>query len=280
MRAPIRSIHVNLSDSNGQENALEDIYSGSLDAVILRHAFPASALASAMTRLRVEDLEATWDRPNGPVPGIDLRLLGTGAAPTATSPRGPEAAAYFDSAVRTRAAIQSLFGPDFDPFAAIEASLERVAGRPVQVPTTSDGRSFSACTVRSLPAGEGLLLHHDYHYQLPIYEDLAPRLDTSTLISFFVVLQRPAGGGRLCVYQLEPEKEGDLPRTAHGMLDPVAVHERVPHTFFDPQEGDLIAFGSGRLYHRVEPVEGPRSRVTMGGFLAFDQRHERVLYWS
>jgi len=79
---------------------------------------------------------------------------------------------------------------------------------------------------------------------------------------------------------LEPNEEGDLPRLPSGMLDPLAVDERVPHTFLDLAQGDLIAFGSGRLYHRVEPVEGSRSRVTMGGFLAFDRDHERVLYWS
>ena len=124
------------------------------------------------------------------------------------------------------------------------------------------------------------MLHHDYHYPLPIYGDLTPRLDTTTCISFFVVLQRPKNGGRLCVYALKPNEEGDLPRLPHGMLDPQVVDERVPHTFFDVQEGDLIAFGSGRLYHRVERVGGARNRVTMGGFLAFDTAHERVLYWS
>ncbi len=71
-----------------------------------------------------------------------------------------------------------------------------------------------------------------------------------------------------------------MTRLPHGMLDPRAVDARVAHSFFDLQEGDLIAFGSGRLYHRVEPVAGARTRVTMGGFLAFDTAHERVLYWS
>ena len=109
---------------------------------------------------------------------------------------------------------------------------------------------------------------------------MAPRLDTSTCISFFVLLQRPIAGGRLCVYALKPNEEGDLPRLQTGMLDPLAVDRQVPHSFFDLEQGDLIVFGSSRLYHRVEPVEGPRSRVTMGGFLALDRAHEQVLYWS
>ena len=42
----------------------------------------------------------------------------------------------------------------------------------------------------------------------------------------------------------------------------------------------MVVFGSGRLYHRVEQVRGPRSRVTFGGFLAFDKDRKRIFYWS
>jgi len=44
--------------------------------------------------------------------------------------------------------------------------------------------------------------------------------------------------------------------------------------------GDLFLLASGRCLHRVRPIAGPQSRVTMGGFLALGKDHTRVLYWS
>jgi hypothetical protein len=39
-------------------------------------------------------------------------------------------------------------------------------------------------------------------------------------------------------------------------------------------------FASGRCLHRVNRIDGPRARVTMGGFLALDKDGRRVFYWS
>ena len=132
MSDEIRFLDVNPAQSDGHGNALDEIYADALDAVVLRRAFPAEAVTKVGATLAAENLEANWDRPNRPVPGIDIRLLGTGAAPTATAPGGPQRDAYFDSVVQTTNAIRDLFGPDFDPFARIEAGLARLAaGRPV-----------------------------------------------------------------------------------------------------------------------------------------------------
>jgi hypothetical protein len=44
--------------------------------------------------------------------------------------------------------------------------------------------------------------------------------------------------------------------------------------------GDMILFTGGRIWHRVEPVEGESERVTIGGFVALAQDGERVYFWS
>jgi len=276
----IRTLDLAGGAPEAASEALGKIYDDALDAVILRRFFPADAVAMAQSALAAS-VDEGWRRPNKPVPGIDIRLIGEVATPTATTPTGPGEGEYFDAVSRNRQATRSLFPADFDPFDSLESGLAMTAGgRPVELASHTDGRPFAACSARSLRDGQGIFQHHDYHYPLPLYGDLAPRLDTTTCISFFVVLQQPTDGGRLCVYALKPGEEGDLPRLPHGLLDQQAVDATVPYTFFDLQDGDLIAFGSGRLYHRIEPVVGARSRVTMGGFLAFDATRERVLYWS
>jgi hypothetical protein len=262
-------------------DAIEDIYRDALDVVVLRRAFDDAALARARAELAAAEVESGWHHPNAGIPGIGIRVLGTVATPTGTAPRGPDVAQYFANAAERRQALTALFGEDFDPVAGLEAALGRVAGgRPVELAQLADGRRYGPCTVRSLPEGQGIFLHNDYHYSIAVYDELGPMLDRSTCVSFFVVLQAPTQGGRICVYGLKRGEESDLPRLPSGLLDQVAVERRVPHTFFDLREGDLFVFSSGNLYHRVEAVAGSRTRVTIGGFLAFDTSHSRVLYWS
>jgi hypothetical protein len=62
--------------------------------------------------------------------------------------------------------------------------------------------------------------------------------------------------------------------------DLAAVEARFDSAKVQTAAGDLFLFASARCLHRVAPVSGPRARVTMGGFLALDRTHERVLYWS
>lgn len=259
---------------------IDRMCSGELDAAIIRQAFPTEAVVRAAAFFADGDATADWNRPNRPVPVIDLRLLGVGAAPTATTPAGPDTEAYLDEAARTPGAIRALFGKGFDPFAAVEKRLQQLSGRPVAVPATDDQRSFSACTVRAIPAGAGLMVHHDNHYQLPVYKDVRAQMDTSALLSFFVVLQRPDAGGRLCVYARGPRDDAELPHLENGMPDPVGFDQQVPHQYFDLAQGDMIVFASSRLYHTVERVEGPLARVTIGGFTGLDAAHQRCLYWS
>lgn len=259
---------------------IQQMYDDKLDAVIMREALPVEAVAVAAGAVGAEGATDAWARPNRPVPIIDLRLLGMGAAPCATMPTGPAEDEYLDAAEQTPAAIRGLFGEGLDPFTAIEERFKQLAGCPADVPRTGASRPFSPCTVRAIPAGAGLMVHHDNHYQLPVYDGVRGQIDTSALLSFFVVLGRPAAGGRLCVFGRGPQDDPDLPFLDSGLPDPEGFFREVPHQYFDLGPGDLIVFASSRLYHTVERVQGASPRVTMGGFMGLNPAHSKLLYWS
>jgi hypothetical protein len=128
--------------------------------------------------------------------------------------------------------------------------------------------------------GKQIGVHHDYHYPLPLYGDLAPRLDTRTLISYVVTLRRPDSGGDLFVYGVTPNTP-DAPKMPNGFSwDLAAIEQRYDSARFALEAGDLFLLASGRCLHRVDRIVGPRARVTMGGFLALDKDRRSVLYWS
>lgn len=84
--------------------------------------------------------------------------------------------------------------------------LSRFAGgRPVEVAVADDGRRYVPFTIRRLVDGRQIGVHHGYHYPLALYSQLAPQLDTRTLVSFVVTLQRPDAGGELYVYGVTPD---------------------------------------------------------------------------
>lgn len=265
--------------NNNFENAIEDICNDQLDAIVLRQAFPADAADAALHTIN-HDTKLPWLRPNSTGPSADIRVLGVAATRSFDTPGGPSVDNYFDNVDRYESVTEGLFGTDFGVSRYLEQLLGRAAGkRPVERLVNVDRRSFAACTVRSLHEGQGIVLHNDHgHVDLPVYADVISSLDTSMTLSFFALLQAPESGGRLIVYGVT--HSDPVPRLANGYPDSAAIQSRYKFEAFELCARDAIIFGAGKFYHRVEPVEGPRPRVTLGGFLAFSRNRQKVFYWN
>ena len=54
----------------------------------------------------------------------------------------------------------------------------------------------------------------------------------------------------------------------------------VPGLVVDPNPGDLVVFGGGRRFHRVEPIGGETPRITYGGFAASSKDGDEVNCWA
>jgi len=276
----IKAVDISVPEAASYANAIEDLYNGTIDVLVLRGALPAEVLGPAGARLDGDGADS-WTRPNQKNPADDIRMLGMPATPTYTSPTGPSPDAYFDQAAWTRENAPRIFGGGWDAVGDIERMLGRFSGgRPVVLPSRADGKVFQPFTVRRLPDGTGISLHHDYHFPLALYDELRAASDTSTLISFFVTVQQPEAGGELTVYPITAD-EPNPPKLPNGWAwDVPAVEARYPGQAFTMGTGDLFLFAAGRCLHRVNPVVGPKARITMGGFLSLSAARDRVLYWS
>lgn len=278
-RPAIRAVDLDASDLSSVSDGIVDLYEERLDVIMIRGAFSRRSIERVGDELDRSDRDPGWTNPNARVPSEDIQVIGTAATPTYSTPQGPTVDAYIEGAHKVQTSASSLF--TFDPAVEFRRVLTALSGgRPVDVPSLSAGASFSPFTVRRLTEGKGIGLHHDYHYPLPVYSDLAPTLDTSTLVSFVVALRKPNAGGELVVYPVRRDTP-DPPKQANGWAwDLPALEERFASSRFVTDVGDMFVFASGRCLHRVAPVAGPVARITMGGFLALDRSRSRVLYWS
>lgn len=273
----IRAVDVTPGDLAAHADAIAEIHRGTLDCVVLRRAFPEPLRAAILERLANGELP--WLRPNSSGPQADIRVLGNAATPTFNTPGGPAYDRYFEDAAEYGALYDQLLaqasGSD-----AIEELLERISGgRPVRRLALPDGRKFAGCTIRSLPEGQRIIVHHDgRHFQLPVYKDVTPELDTTTCLSFVILLQAPDAGGQVIIHGLTDEDQ--VPRLANFMPDGEAIKARYRSHKVELDAGDVLVFSAGRFYHHVAPVEGATPRITLGGFMTLDKAHARVLYWN
>ncbi|MDE2160997.1 MAG: hypothetical protein KGJ30_18955, partial [Burkholderiales bacterium] len=253
--------------------ALDEIYADELDVLKVQRAMDPAAIGAITSRLDALAPAAQWARPNSSMPVQDVQLLGADApaTPTYSAPRGVTLEAYLDSAQRHEGDLERLFGPGFDLVGRIERTLARFAGgRPVRLARSADGRAYAPCTLRRMAPGTAIAIHHDYHYDLALYRELGPMLDRRTLVSYVFTLQRAESGGGLDVYGVTPTTP-DAPKLPNGFQwDAAAIEARYDRRRVDCDVGDLFLLAAGRCLHSVAKVEGPRPRITLGGFLALD----------
>lgn len=279
----IRAREVDAANVGDAADTIQQMYDDRLDVLIVRHAFAAKPLAEAGDRLDRDDTDPGWARPNVKMPVEDIQILGTDtpATPTYQAPGGASLDEYLASAERHRQEGQGVFDAGFPATAAITGVISQFSGsRPVEVARADDGRQYVPFTVRRLVNGKQIGLHHDYHYPLSLYTQLAPKLDTRTLISYVAILRQPAAGGELCVYAVTPDTPNP-PKMPNGfMWDLEAVERDYDSKRFTLAVGDFFLLASGRCLHRIAPIRGGRARVSMGGFLALSKDRARVYYWS
>lgn len=271
----IRAIDVTKPDEH--EDAIEEIHRDRLDVAVLKGAFPEPMREAILARIAEDGMP--WQRPNSSGPQADIHVLGNAATPTFNTPGGPAVDQYFADAEQYTSLYDQLF-TSAGKVDAIEALLARVSGgRPVARLALPDGRRFAGCTIRSLPEGQRIIVHNDgRHFQLPVYKDVTADLDTTTCLSFVVLLQAPEAGGEVIVHGLTDADQ--VPRLANFMPDGETIKARYLSHKVEMVAGDVLLFSAGRYYHHVAPVVGRTPRITLGGFLTLDKAHERVIYWN
>ena len=144
-----------------------------------------------------------------------------------------------------------------------------MSASPVELARGHDGRRYGSCTIRKIPSGCGLPPHCENDYMtIAIYEPLGAALELHQQMSFVLLLQEPESGPlALFPWSWQPQERPE-PDT---LPEPAAI---------EMHAGDLVVFNSGRVLHSVGPISGPRTRWTMGGFMAPRRDGEGYCYWA
>lgn len=252
-------LEIDATDLVAHDDLLHRLMTDEIIGVTLRGVFPREACEHAAATIR--DHEAIF------TPVVFGSVLGR---PLLQDGMSPDRRPHLDDAERAWPAYRTLFG--FDPHEQIATMLAPILGSLAWSSPTEDGRRYNPGNIRVMePGGGGLVAHAGNEFLYTTGPGSGSHLlattDAFDHLSYFVVLQRPEGGGTLSVFDKlwqNPDETGALPQPLgyDHEFDGIAART------IDAAPGDMVLFRAGRRYHRVEPIEGTRPRLTYGGFTA------------
>jgi len=253
---------------------MRDLRLGALDAVVIREvltAGEAAVLVDALAR-NLDDFERT----DFPAPfrshflGRNLNL------------QEPDLDRYFAAEPRFRSSFAALgkrIGQDLETELLNRLrELDDVASYRAAPGERAGTRHFFT-TAREHRPGGYIPAHFDNEQATrPTYAQIA-RLTTGDIFSFVLTLSTAEIGGHLELIELRAGAGADGFRADDRLRGGVSLEGMARHPIIVPA-GTLVAVASGRLLHRVVPVEGTRSRWTLCSFLATARRDDLVYCWG
>lgn len=194
---------------------------------------------------------------------------------------------YFLDCETYRASFEKNFGVNAP--AMIQQAFEATSGgRKVSVPEGVTGKGlYPFCTFRDLNPDTGEMTLHCglYFYEMfpDFYKHIHSLVANNNQLSFFSLLEKPEAGGELTIFDVtrsEAIKKIDDQQLESRQGEILHIEKNVENMPLQINEGDLLIFDGGTIWHRVELVRGNRHRITFGGFMGFTQNGNEIYYWS
>jgi len=254
-------VDVVASATASESTGIADLLARRLDGLTIHGVFSPDEAGRAV--------EAMDRHPEARTPAMFGTMLGTPLPQFRGSPGDADHfTAYLDQVPTWERYYRDAFG--FDPFERVVRVVSPMAGGLRVASPRREGQTYNPGNVRWYePGSGGLPAHVGNEFQMhddPSMEHLRTTTVTRDFLSWFVVLQAPSAGGALSVFDLlhGSHTPAQTQWTEVGRVDSDFDGKAVAQ--ISPGPGDMILFGGGWRWHRVDQVGGVRARVTYGGF--------------
>jgi hypothetical protein len=249
-----------------------ELRAGALQAIVVHGVYPAPALAAVVERLERHD--PAFLRTSFPE---KFRSWFYGRNVNLSAPGLP---GYFEEAAAFRTQLMQLF-PEPGLEAHVGALLAAMDGgrRFVAAPGPRAGEHYMFTTLRAHLEGGYIPAHVDNEQRLrPSYRHLSGLVELH-MTSFVLALTMAEAGGGLEVFDLSV-----APEDARLLSDDRVARKpdpaRLSSVSFRLPPGAMIVLDSGRLLHRVSPVEGGAKRWTACSFMALARDRSATYCWG
>lgn len=269
----LQALDLDATDAAAHAGAFDELRRGTLQAVVLQGACTPAAAQAALARLQAHD--PPFLRTSFPAPfrswfyGRNISLA------------HPQLHGYFEEAALFTAQLARLdsgHGPMLPRLLALLSVLDD--GRPfTAAPGPAPGQHYMPTTLRAHESGGFIPAHFDNEMRLrPSYRHLEALLEPA-IQSFVLTLDPGEAGGALEVFDLRCDPEAaQLHNDDRGA--PLPPLEQAASVSFRLPPGAMVVVDSGRLLHRVTPVQGERRRWTACSFMARERGRDVTRVWG
>lgn len=255
-------------------DAIERLRADEIDALILADVVPAAALPVLVDQLETNGPAFVVTDFPGPFRsffyGMNVNL----------SP--PDLTEYYAQEPRFAAALERLsVAAGLDLVERAASALSRFdRGRPyVAAPGPEPDQRHFFATFRGHKTGGYIPAHFDNEQaKRPSYRFLAPQI-RSDIFSYVLTLAEAEAGGQLELFNLRADTHADAFKNVDGGRGSIDV-DSLERAAIAVPAGSMVLVNSGRMLHRVTPVQGPRTRWTLCSFMALARGGDKVLCWG
>jgi hypothetical protein len=253
---------------------LETIQKGKLDALIISRFITEEEIEGAMKNIYADPIFKQK---------TDLPVLNIGDS---MQFRGNMTLEDFFSRVKTNEdKINELFG-----FNILGRYLEIIdllsRNRPAETPRYNGFGSMIASLKYWIPSGERNFYPHvgNEFYATEIMDKdnfMAQKGNLLDGLSVFLTVNTPDSGGDLRLFDLKWEDR--LNKKYISVNRGKRTNELLDHLDYEDlhlHNGDLVIFNGGHIWHTVTNVVGSKPRVTLGGFINYDEESNTALVFS
>lgn len=269
----LQVLDVDAAQAAAHAGAFDELRHGTLQAVVLHGVCTPAAARAALARLEAHD--PPFLRTSFPAPfrswfyGRNISLA------------HPQLEGYFEEAALFTAQLAELasgHGPLLPRLMTLLSALDN--GRPfAAAPGPAAGLHYMPTTLRAHESGGFIPPHFDNEMRLrPSYRHLETLLDPA-IQSFVLTLDPGEAGGALEIFDLRCDPEAArLHNDDRGA--PLPDLEQAASVSFRLPPGATVLVDSGRLLHRVTPVQGKRRRWTACSFMARERGRTITRVWG
>lgn len=147
---------------------------------------------------------------------------------------------------------------------------------------------FPSGCLRLIPPGYGeIKIHADNNFYpsgSPVFENFSSTVNLSNHISYIITIQKAEEGGNLVLHDIDQFEYAKLSQDGRSVIHN-RTQKEYPISLFSSQEiianeGDLVLFSGGRIWHSVNKMKGDSERITYGGFSAIGQDKQMIYLWT
>ena len=199
---------------------------------------------------------------------------------------------YFAYSAHIQKDLTSIFSQEASSF--VSNLLEKYTKKKAKLLYDENYKKFfSPLNTRMLKRkGKGLTIHceNSFLHQLEpgFLKIISSKADIENQLSFLLIIKKIKSHGNIILYNKEWTAFNVLPE---NFTDD--IKKRDDYSFFkkgglsdtksmeiELEEGDLLIFRAGQIWHRVNQIDKAEDRITCGGFIAQSLNKEEILFWS